>query len=122
MSNALSYTIEHTVAPNESALAMGSGDMEVFATPAMVALMEHAAMMAARKLLQEGESSVGIEISTSHLKASRIGSTVRATATLESREGRRLQFRIEAYDGDTLIGEGSHTRFIVDRARFLAKL
>ena len=122
MSNTLSYTIEHTVEPNESALAMGSGDMEVFATPAMVALMEHAAMMAARELLQEGDSSVGIEISTSHLKASRIGSTVRATATLESRDGRRLQFRIEAYDGDTLIGEGSHTRFIVDRARFLAKL
>lgn len=122
MNDILSYTTEQTVTPNESALSMGSGDMEVFATPAMVALMEQAAMLAAKKLLQEGESSVGIEISTSHLKASRIGSTIRATATLEQQDGRRLKFRVEAYDGDTLIGEGSHTRFIVDKSRFLAKL
>lgn len=122
MNDILSYTTEQTVTPNESALSMGSGDMEVFATPAMVALMEQAAMLAAKKLLQDGESSVGIEISTSHLKASRIGSTIRATATLEQQDGRRLKFRVEAYDGDTLIGEGSHTRFIVDKSRFLAKL
>lgn len=122
MNDILSYTTERTVTPNESALSMGSGDMEVFATPAMVALMEQAAMLAAKKLLQEGESSVGIEISTSHLKASRIGSTIRATATLEQRDGRRLKFRVEAYDGDVLIGEGEHTRFIVDKSRFLAKL
>lgn len=122
MNDILSYTTEQTVTPNESALSMGSGDMEVFATPAMVALMEQAAMLAAKKLLQEGESSVGIEISTSHLKASRIGSTIRATAILEQQDGRRLKFRVEAYDGDTLIGEGSHTRFIVDKSRFLAKL
>lgn len=122
MNDILSYTTERTVTSNESALSMGSGDMEVFATPAMVALMEQAAMLAAKKLLQEGESSVGIEISTSHLKASRIGSTIRATATLEQQDGRRLKFRVEAYDGDTLIGEGSHTRFIVDKSRFLAKL
>lgn len=122
MSKTLSYTVEHTVQDSESALAMGSGDMAVLATPAMVALMEQAAMLAARPLLGEGETTVGIEISTSHLKASRIGAAIRTIATLEAQEGRLLKFSIAAYDNETLIGKGTHSRFIVSRERFLAKL
>lgn len=122
MCEKLNYAVEHTVQACESALAMKSGDMEVFATPSMVALMEQAAMLAAKSLLNEGETTVGIEISTSHLKASRIGATIRSVAKLEERDGRVLKFSIAAYDGDMLIGKGTHSRFIVDRERFLAKL
>lgn len=105
-----------------SAEAMGSGDMAVLATPAMVALMENAAMMAVRPLLDEGSTTVGVAISTSHIKASKIGSEVRAEARVVAVDGRKIEFEITAYDGDSIIGEAKHTRFIVDRAKFLSKL
>lgn len=101
---------------------LGSGDMEVLATPAMIALMENAAMRAVTQSLDEGQTTVGVEISTSHLKASKLGAEVRAVAELTEVEGRRLTFRVAAYEGEVLLGEGVHTRFVVDRERFLAKL
>ena len=101
---------------------IGSGDMAVLATPAMVALMENAAMLAVALRLEEGETTVGSMISTSHLKPSRIGATVLATAELTAVEGRKLTFKVAAYDGETLIGEGEHIRYIVNREKFLAKL
>ena len=105
-----------------SAEAMGSGDMAVLATPAMVALMENAAMKAVCALLDEGSTTVGVAISTSHIKASKIGSEVRAVARVVGVDGRKIEFEITAYDGDSIIGEAKHTRFIVDRAKFLSKL
>lgn len=101
---------------------IGSGDMAVLATPAMVALMENAAMLAVALHLGEGETTVGSMISTSHLKPSKVGNIIEARAELTEVDGRRLEFRIEAYDGQTLIGEGTHTRFVVNREKFLAKL
>lgn len=101
---------------------IGSGDMAVLATPAMVALMENAAMLAVALHLGEGETTVGSMISTSHLKPSKVGNIIEARAELTEVDGRRLKFRIEAYDGQTLIGEGTHTRFVVNREKFLAKL
>lgn len=101
---------------------IGSGDMAVLATPAMVALMENAAMLAVALHLEEGETSVGSMISTSHLKPSKIGASISAVAELTAIEGRKLSFKISAYDGDTLIGEGEHVRFIVNREKFLSKL
>jgi predicted thioesterase len=122
MNIGLSYTATTTVNQNNTALALGSGDMEVFATPAMVALMENAAMNAVAPHLEVGQTTVGTQITTSHIKASALGATVSATATLTAVDGRSLTFAITAREGDKIIGEGSHTRFIVDRERFLAKL
>ena len=101
---------------------IGSGDMAVLATPAMVALMENAAMMAVALHLGEGETTVGSMISTSHLKPSKVGSSISAIAELTEVEGRKLVFKISAYDGETLIGEGDHIRYVVNREKFLAKL
>ncbi|MBR6543832.1 MAG: thioesterase family protein [Alistipes sp.] len=101
---------------------IGSGDMAVLATPAMVALMENAAMLAVALHLGEGETTVGSMISTSHLKPSKVGNAISAVAELTEIDGRKLTFKIQAYDGDTLIGEGNHIRFIVNREKFLSKL
>lgn len=118
----LKYESRLTVGAENTALALGSGDMEVLATPAMVALMENAAMMTVADCLPEGSTTVGIEISTSHLKASAVGANVVAEATLQEVDGRRLVFSLKAWDDAGVIGEGKHTRFIVDRERFLSKL
>ena len=101
---------------------IGSGDMAVLATPAMVALMVNAAMMAVALHLGEGETTVGSMISTSHLKPSKVGRSISAIAELTEVEGRKLVFKISAYDGETLIGEGDHIRYVVNREKFLAKL
>lgn len=118
----LTFTSTTVVDNTNTAVALGSGDMEVFATPAMVALMENAAMNAVTPHLEAGQTTVGTEISTTHIKASALGATITATATLTAIEGRKLTFAVTAHDGDNIIGEGTHTRFIVDRERFLAKV
>ena len=118
----LSYTSTVVVDNSNTAVALGSGDMDVFATPAMVALMENAAMNAVASHLEQGQTTVGTQITTNHIKASALGATISATATLTAVDGRSLTFTIVASEGDKTIGEGTHTRFIVDRERFLAKL
>ena len=110
------------VTDGNTAEFIGSGDMAVLATPAMVALMENAAMLAVALHLEEGETTVGAMISTSHLKPSKIGNTISAIAELTEVEGRKLTFKIEAYDADQLIGSGEHIRYVVNREKFLAKL
>ena len=110
------------VSESNTALSLGSGDMEVFATPAMVALMENAAMKAVADHLPEGSTTVGTAMQTSHIKASKLGATITASAELTQVDGRSLKFVVKAWDEVGTIGEGEHTRFIVDRERFLAKL
>ena len=122
MNIGLVYTSTTVVDSTNTAIALGSGDMEVFATPAMVALMENAAMNAVAPHLLEDQTTVGTQISTSHIKASALGATISATATLTAVEGRVLTFAVTAYEGDAVIGEGTHTRVIVSKERFLAKL
>ena len=122
MNIGLTYTSTTVVNNNNTAKALGSGDMDVFATPAMVALMENAAMNAVAPHLEEGQTTVGTQISTSHIKASALGATITATAVLAAVDGRSLTFEITARDGENIIGEGVHTRFIIDRERFLSKL
>ena len=72
--------------------------------------------------MQQGETTVGASMSTSHVAPSAVGATVRAHVKLTAVEGRKLTFRVEAFDGDKLIGEGEHVRYVVDREKFLAKL
>lgn len=111
-----------TVTEAVSAAAMGSGDLPVFATPAMVALMENAAMKAVAARLPEGATTVGAEMNVTHIKPSPIGASVTATAVLAQVDGRRLTFNVGARDETGMIGEGIHVRYVVDRARFTAKL
>lgn len=118
----MNFTSTAVVTKENSAAALGSGFLPVFATPAMVALMENAAMKAVAPVLEQGATTVGSEINTSHIKPSPIGATVSATATLVAVEGRKLTFDVEARDEVGLIGKGTHVRFIVDAERFMAKL
>ncbi len=117
-----SHTSYLTVDETNTAIAIGSGDLPVLATPAMMALMENAAMLAVKDSMPDGRTTVGGHIESSHLKPSPIGSKVEATAVLEKIEGRKLYFKVSARQGETLIGEGSHLRFIVDRERFMGAM
>ena len=118
----LTYTSRLTVGNENTAIALGSGDMPVLATPAMMALMENAAMLAVAPALEEGDTTVGGHIESSHLSPMSVGAEVSATATLEKVDGRKLYFKIIAHQGDKIIGEGTHLRFIVNREKFLAKI
>lgn len=118
----LTHTSNLVVADGNTAIALGSGDMPVLATPAMMALMENAAMLALASELEDGETTVGGHIESSHLRPTPVGTEVAATATLEKIDGRKLYFKIVASQGETIIGEGTHLRFIVNREKFLSKL
>ena len=122
METGLSYTSTLVVTQEKTALAVGSGDMPVLATPMMMALMENAAMLAVAPQLAEGETTVGGQIESSHLAPTAVGKTVSATATLVKAEGRKLFFEIEAYEGEKFLGKGTHLRFIVGRERFMGKV
>lgn len=117
----LSARCSTVVGAEHTAAAMGSGDLEVFATPAMVALMEQAAREAAAAQLPEGATTVGAGIDVVHTKPSGLGAAVTAEAVLTAVEGRKLTFRVAASDAEGPIGSGMHVRYVVDRARFLAK-
>ena len=101
---------------------IGSGDMAVLATPAMVALMENAAMMAVALHLDEGDTTVGGYIATSHIAPSPLGATIEAEAVVTAVVGRKIEFTVEARCDGKVIGSGTHTRFIVNAAKFMAKL
>ncbi|MBR5492668.1 MAG: thioesterase family protein [Alistipes sp.] len=118
----LKYESTVVVSQSNTAATLGSGDMDVFATPAMVALMENAAMLAVAAHLPEVSATVGTQMNTSHIKASPLGATITASAELTEVEGRKLTFTVKAWDEKGTIGEGVHTRFVVDRERFLSKL
>ena len=118
----LKHTTELTVTDAVTAITIGSGDMPVLATPMMMALMENAAMLAVKDKLPEGCTTVGGHIESSHLKPSKVGDKVSATAEVTKVDGKKIEFKVAAYSGDTLLGEGTHLRFIVDRERFLSKL
>ena len=118
----ISYTSTLVVKETDTAKAIGSGTLPVLATPRVAALMENAAMLAVAPRLSPGETTVGGEISFKHLAPSALGARISATALLTHAEGRKLIFRISARDGETLIADGTHTRFIVQEERFMAKV
>ncbi len=110
------------IGKEHAASFLGSGFLDVFATPAMVALMENTASKVIDDL-QEGFTTVGIEINVRHLKASRIGETVSCAATLVKQDGRIYEFDIEVTDsvGD-IIGTATHKRAAVDIERFMKRV
>ena len=118
----LKYTSELVVTDAVTAMTVGSGDMPVLATPMMMALMENAAMLAVKDYLPEGSTTVGGHIESSHLKPSKVGDVVNATAEVTKVDGKKIYFKVSAFSGDTLLGEGTHLRFVVDKERFMSKL
>lgn len=118
----LTYTSTLVVSKDHVAAVMGSGDLHVFATPAMVALMENAAMLAVAEHLPEGSTTVGAMMNISHVKPSPVDESIKATAVLTEVEGRKLTFSVKAEDSKGIIGEAVHVRYIVDRERFMSKL
>ena len=121
MKSGMSRTVSVVVNESNTAAAVGSGDTRVFATPMMVALMENAASTLAAESLEEGQTTVGIEVQVSHVAATPVGMTVEATATLTAAEGRTLTFSMEARDERGVIGTGTQKRAIVLRERFVEK-
>ena len=116
------HTSELMVTEEVTAVKIGSGDMPVLATPAMLALMENAAMLAVADCMADGETTVGGHIESSHLKPSKIGDKITATAEVTKVDGKKIEFKVSAHCNDVLLGEGTHLRFIVDRNRFIEKL
>ena len=106
---------------HNTAIALSSGSVPVFATPAMAALVEEAAVKAVADVLGEDQTTVGVYLELQHLAATPVGMTVRAEAKLVNVEGRRLNFRVTAYDDMEQVGIGSHQRMLVDTSRFLAR-
>lgn len=114
-------SITRVVGPEHTAIAVGSGDVEVFATPVLLAWCEEATCAALD--LEPHQTSVGTRVEIEHLAASPVGATITATADVIARDGRLVQFRVHAVDGDgLLVGTGEVRRIVVDRERFLSRV
>ena len=113
---------EQTVTPEMSAARIGSGLVEVFATPMMVALIEQTCLESVLPQLEEGQGTVGTLVNVSHVSATPVGMRVWCDSELVEVDRRRLVFKVKAYDECGLIGEGTHERFIIDNAKFMEKL
>jgi len=109
------------VTDDDTAVALATGDVPVVATPRVVRLAEEASVLAVQGLLAEGTTSVGYRVQLDHLAPTAVGGTMKAEATLETVESRRLIFRVSVSDGRGLVAAGRITRVVVERARFLDK-
>jgi predicted thioesterase len=118
----LSGTASALVTEQRLATSVGSGDVPVFASPILVALMEAAAVDCVEAHLPAEHQSLGIHLDVTHSAPTPLGFTVTATATLKAIDGRKLTFDVAAHDGFERIGSGVHVRVIVDTARFMARL
>jgi predicted thioesterase len=112
---------ELLVGDRDTALAVGSGDVPVLATPRVLAMCEQACCVAVAGRLKPGETTVGLRAELTHIAPTRVGSTVRAEATLERADGRRLLFTVTVTDACGLVAAGKLTRVVVDRQSFLDK-
>jgi fluoroacetyl-CoA thioesterase len=113
---------EMTVTSEDTAAKYGSGLIAVFATPAMIGLMEGTAQMAIQKFLPEGYLTLGTEVNVQHLKATPVGMKVKCEAIVTQTEGKKIVFDVKAWDEQGLIGSGNHTRYIVEAKKFMEKL
>lgn len=113
---------EEKVAYENTAVAYGSGLVEVYATPAMIAFMEKTCLESVSAFLPDAYSSVGMKVSVKHVKATPKGQSVRCESELIAVDRRKLSFSVKAWDEDGLIGEGTHDRFIIDMKKFMQKM
>ncbi len=109
------------VSDKNTAITHGSGSIPVFATPAMIALMENAALSSVEPYLPEGHTTVGIKINASHIAATPLGLEVTACSELTEIDGKRLVFKVEVSDAREKIGEGVHERFVINKEKFMQK-
>lgn len=116
------FTQHIIVTPKDTAYAYGSGKLNVFATPALVALMENTAVKCLEGMLDSNSDTVGIEINTKHTKATAVGKKIFCKATITAVDGRRIHFQIEAWDDADKIGYAEHDRFIINPEKFMSKL
>ena len=108
------------VTPAQTAAYYGSGALEVFATPAMVALLEETAWRSVQPYLEEGQATVGTRVDIRHLAATPLGGKVTCESELVEIDRRRLVFKVEVFDEKTKVGEGTHERFVIQSEKFLA--
>lgn len=113
------FTIRHIVAENETAENLGSGGLPVYATPAMICLMERTACSLAAN---EGHHTVGTKVDISHVRACLTGTELESYAELVEVEGRRLLFKVGVSDSKGVLGEGLHERYVIDPERFMSRL
>ncbi len=117
----ISNEMAREVTKENTAAALGSGMLEVFATPAMIALMEETCMKSVQPHLEEGCGTVGTGLSVHHVSATPVGMHVRCVSKLVEVDGRKLVFDIQAFDDAGLIGQGMHERFIFNNEKFFQK-
>jgi fluoroacetyl-CoA thioesterase len=116
-------TLRFTVTSDDTAAALGSGDLDVLATPRLLAWAEAATCAAVAEDLDEGSTSVGTRVSLEHLRASSVGEEISVRADVVHRDGRLRKFQVTASDArERLVGQGEVTRVVVDRERFLSRL
>ena len=113
------YKVAITVQESDTAIVHKSGGLPVYATPAMIALMENAAFSL---LKNEGKDSVGTEMNAKHTRACLVGAEVYAVATVTGVNGNWVNFNVAAFDGKGEIGNGNHTRYVIDPVKFMSKL
>ncbi len=113
--------VEDYVNQNNTAQEVGSGSLAVFATPAMIALMEKASCVAINDFLDDGATTVGTKVDIEHVSATPIGAKVVVESIVTAVEGRKICFDVTAYDNAGMIGKGKHERFVVDSEKFMAK-
>lgn len=111
-----------TVTSHQSAVAMGSGSLPVFATPALIAQMEAATVAAVDPYLRKGYTSVGVEINIRHLSATPLGEYVTSMAEVTRIDGKRVELQVRAWDEHELIGEGTIIRYVIDAEEFMSRL
>ncbi len=112
---------EETVTEDLTAFSIGSGGLRVYATPAMIRLMENAAWSSVEDCMEEGCSTVGTLMEIKHVSASPVGAHIRCESELTGIDGRKLTFKVAAYDDTGLIGEGMHERYIIQTGKFMSK-
>lgn len=117
----IEFTSESVVDEKSLAVNVGSGDLRVFATPMMTAIMENASAKCLAQFLGEGETSVGTALNISHSSATPLGMKVHAVAKITSVDGRKVDFDVTAFDEVGEIGKGTHSRFVVFSEKFQAK-
>lgn len=109
------------VTDENTATRYGSGHVDVFATPAMIALMEQTSLQSIAWLLPHEKTSVGTEVCVKHLRATPVGHKLRCESRVTEVQGRKVIFEVSVWDDQILVGHGSHTRMVVDKEKFMAQ-
>lgn len=113
------HQINRSIRQKDSAKAFGSGDVDVFATPAMIALMEETALKSIEPYLENSKTTVGFEVNIRHFKGVKIGEVVNCYSILLKAEKNKLIFEVKVMHNEVTVGSGTHTRYIVDKADFV---